>query len=214
MIELHNIEKRYGEKYALKNLSMIISKREYISIIGKSGAGKSTLLNILSGIDPPTSGEYFFKGRKLLSDRNRLARFRADHVGMVVQNFALITSMNVYNNIALPLRYQKVPKEEIDGKVKEIMKSMGIEDKMKAYPTQLSEGECQRVAIARALIKEPEILLADEPTGSLDYENKIMVMDILERLHKKGMSILLVTHNMEIAGKATKTLKMENGQIS
>ena len=211
MIQLKEIQRDYKKVKALAGINLEINAGDYISIIGKSGAGKSTLLNILAGIDVPSSGEYYFKGKKLTTNIHKLAMFRAENIGLIVQNFALINSMTVYENIALPLKYIGLSKKKMLREVHNIAEYLGIEEKLNSYPEELSGGQCQRTAIARALIRKPEILLADEPTGALDYENKELILDILRNLNKENIAIVVVTHDMDVANEADQILKMENG---
>lgn len=213
MIELVNVSKKYKKVVALHNINFKIVQGDFISIIGKSGAGKSTLLNILAGIDVPSNGKYLYNGEVLPNDIHSLSKFRVDNIGIIVQNFALINSIKVYDNIALPLKYQKYSKERIKNEVIEISKVIGIEDKLNSYPNKLSGGECQRVAIARAVVKKSKIILADEPTGSLDDENRDIILSILKDLNKNGVSIIIVTHDLEIAKQTHKKYTMENGMF-
>lgn len=142
---------------------------------------------------------------------HELAKFRSRNIGIIVQNFALISSENIFNNIALPLRYMKFSKERIQKEVKEMAECLEIEDKLTSYPDELSGGQCQKVAIARAVIKKPKLLLADEPTGSLDYESKGMILHILKELNKQSISIIMVTHDLEIANQANSIYTLEKG---
>lgn len=211
MIKLENITKTYKRATALDKLNFNLKQGDYVSIIGKSGAGKSTLLNIIAGIDSPTEGDYYFEDKKITSNIHKLTKFRAQNIGIIVQNFALINNMNIYNNIALPLVYMKYNKDEIKHGVREIAASLEIEDKLINYPNELSGGECQKVAIARAVIKRPKILLADEPTGSLDYESKKIILNILKNLNKQSISIIMVTHDLEVANQSNMIYTLENG---
>lgn len=213
MIQLRDIRREYKETIALNGIDLDIEEGDYISIVGKSGAGKSTLLNILAGIDVPTSGNYYFYGKKLSKQIQKLARFRFQNIGLIVQNFALISTMTILENVALPLKYRGDERRTLYHQVEKMLDSFGILDKMDSYPEQLSGGECQRAALARALICNPKILLADEPTGSLDYENKQQIIETLNELNSAGMTIVVVTHDMEVANQAAQILKMENGQI-
>lgn len=211
MIELINISKYYKKTKALDSINFELKQGDYISIVGKSGAGKSTLLNILAGIDIPTEGEYLFEGKRISNKINQLSKFRAKNIGIIVQNFALINNINIFNNIALPLMYMNYDKLKIKQEVNEMAKSLDIEDKLYSYPNELSGGECQKVAIARAIIKKSKILLADEPTGALDFESKKIILDILNDLNKQSVSIIIVTHDLDVANQSNKIVTLDKG---
>lgn len=217
LIELKEISKSYNKKrkriVALDNINLKVDKNKFTCIIGKSGAGKSTLLNILATIDKQTCGEYIFNGKPVLGNVNDLSLFRKENIGLVVQNFALINDMTIYNNIALPLIYDDFEKDIINLEVQKVAKQLLIEDKLKQYPTELSGGECQRVAIARAMIKKPKLLLADEPTGSLDAENKEIVLNLLKELQKMSTTVILATHDSSIYNKADRVVVLEKGKL-
>ena len=213
MLKLENVNKKYKKNNALENINLKIEKGEFISIIGKSGAGKSTLLNIIGGLDCITSGKYYFDQQVLKQDKKSLAEFRYNNIGIIVQNYALIEYKNVFYNIALPLMYQKVNKEVIQERVLYWAKYLDIEDKLNNFPKELSGGQCQRVAIARALCKNPNILLADEPTGALDFENKKTVLDILTKLNNDGITIILSTHDKDLIKYTNRCISIDNGKI-
>jgi len=217
LIQLDKITKIYhnfggNKKYALKEIDLFIKKGELVAIIGPSGAGKSTLLNILGGIDKPNSGHYYFDNTLIEFKANKLAHFRRNNIGFIVQNHALIEDMTVYDNIALPLKYSLKSKAQLENYVLEIASYLNIKDQLSNYPTQLSGGECQRVAIARAIINKPRLILADEPTGSLDSENKRNVMNIFKDIHKSTTTII-VTHDYEIADNCHRVIELNNGGI-
>ena len=183
MLKLTGIQKTFGKKdarvEALRGVDMEIHRGEMVAIMGKSGSGKSTLLNICGALMKPDQGEYRFDGKLLDLDKQKiLTKMRKDHIGFVVQYFALIEDMNVFENVALPLRYQKLHRREIRSRVTETLKLLEIEDKIKSYPDELSGGQ-QQVAIARAIVKNPQLLLADEPTGALDEATGESVMEVL-----------------------------------
>lgn len=217
-IELFNINKQYGQNEAkvkaLDEISLKIKKSESIAIIGPSGSGKSTLLNIIGMLDNPTSGEVIIGGTKISNlKENEIARLRNEKIGFIVQHFALISDYTVFENIELPLIYAKVPYIERKKKVFEMCKELGILEKIKYTPKELSGGQCQRVAIARALINNPEIILADEPTGALDSETGEEILNILNKLNKKGTTLVVVTHDINIANKFDKIIKVHDGKL-
>ena len=217
MIELNNIYKIYGKGdsivHALKGATIHIQSNEMVAIMGKSGSGKSTLLNIMGGLCSFNSGEYMFKGQNLdFNNQKNLLEFRRNTVGIVLQNFALLDDITVHENIAMSLNYHKLTKKEIRKQVDEMLDLLEIGDKKKAYPPQLSGGQQQRVAIARAMIKNPEFLLADEPTGSLDDQTESYVLDILKRIHSsKKTTIVIATHDKSVAECCDRTVILKDG---
>lgn len=216
-IRLVDINKSYGNKHnkrhVLKDLTVEFSSGEMVAIVGKSGSGKSTLLNLIGGIDKPDSGEYYFKGNKVNSkDKRYMASFRRKNIGFVVQNFALINDLNVFDNIALPMRYQKKATSEIKNRVHNLLENIDLIDKSNEYPTNLSGGEAQRIAIARALACNPGLILADEPTGALDYGNEQIILDVFKEINKQGATILIVTHDLDIAKSCNRTIEIFNGK--
>lgn len=219
MIELKNIIKTYGvleaKVCALNNVNIKIEKGEFVAIVGPSGSGKSTLLNILGGIDSSSSGEYYLNSRKIsdLSGKN-MASLRNEEFGFVLQYFGLINDYTIYENVALPLKYSKKKIRKKKELVREMLKKLSIENKENAYPTELSGGQCQRVAIARALINNPNIILADEPTGALDKETGIQIMEILKNLNEEGKTVIIVSHDENIYSKCNRIIKIEDGNIS
>ncbi|MGG7060233.1 ABC transporter ATP-binding protein [Clostridium tertium] len=217
-IEIKNITKKYGKgdstTVAIDKVSLSIDKGEMIAIIGKSGSGKSTLLNILGGLINFDEGEYFFNNIKINADKKiDLLKFRRDYISFIVQDFALINDMTVYNNIILPLEYKKLPKMEIKSKVFDVIEKLDIKDNAHKYPNEISGGQAQRVAIARAIVKNPELILADEPTGSLDQKNGEIVLEILKDLNKQGKTIIIVTHDLNIAKNCNRTIHIHDGRI-
>lgn len=215
---LINIKKYYEKNKittnVLKGINLTINQGEMICIMGVSGSGKSTLLNIIAGLLPATSGEYYYCHNKLnISDYHMMEKFRHDKVGIILQKFALIEDLSVYENIALPLKYQKVPSKNIHPKVHNIMKELDLDQKEDYYPDELSGGQQQRVAIARALIKQPEVVIADEPTGSLDEDNTQKIMAIFQKLNQQGITIIIATHDTTIASLCHRTLFLKNGLI-
>lgn len=218
MLKLTGIQKTFGKKdarvEALRGVDMEIHRGEMVAIMGKSGSGKSTLLNICGALMKPDQGEYRFDGKLLDLDKQKiLTKMRKDHIGFVVQYFALIEDMNVFENVALPLRYQKLHRREIRSRVTETLKLLEIEDKIKSYPDELSGGQQQRVAIARAIVKNPQLLLADEPTGALDEATGESVMEVFEQIHRMGKTLIIVTHDEKVADQCDRIIYLRDGRI-
>ena len=216
MIQLSEAKKIYGTGestvHALSGISLNIQKGEFVAITGKSGCGKTTLLNIIGLLDNLTEGHYTLNGQDVrhLSDKAK-ARLRFQTFGYIFQSFNLLSSHTVAENVALPLGYAGVPKQERLARAAEMLRKVGLLDKMKAYPNELSGGQQQRVAIARALINHPPIILADEPTGNLDSRSSAQIMDILAELADEGATLLLVTHDAGVARRAGRRVRMEDG---
>ena len=219
MIQLSEAKKIYGTGestvHALSGISLNIQKGEFVAITGKSGCGKTTLLNIIGLLDNLTEGHYTLNGQDVrhLSDKAK-ARLRFQTFGYIFQPFNLLSSHTVAENVALPLGYAGVPMQERLARAAELLRKVGLLDKMKAYPNELSGGQQQRVAIARALINHPPIILADEPTGNLDSRSSAQIMDILAELADEGATLLLVTHDAGVARRAGRRVRMEDGGIS
>lgn len=214
--ELKNIGKIYGKgeasTEALRGIELKIEKGDFWAIIGPSGSGKSTLLNILGCIDVPTSGEYFLNGQLVNKFTNsQLSAARNETISFIFQYFALLNEYTVYENIMLPLNCRKISVREKKQLVNYYMKRLGIEGLSKKEPTQISGGQQQRVAIARALVTKPDIILADEPTGALDRKTGEEVMKILHEINAEGKTIVVVTHDMEVAKAAKKQFYIEDG---
>ena len=219
MIQLSEAKKIYGKGesavHALSGISLNIQKGEFVAITGKSGCGKTTLLNIIGLLDNLTEGHYTLNGQDVrhLSDKAK-ARLRFQTFGYIFQSFNLLSSHTVAENVALPPGYAGVPKQERLARGAEMLRKVGMLNKMKAYPNELSGGQQQRVAIARALINHPPIILADEPTGNLDSRSSAQIMDILAELTDEGATLLLVTHDAGVARRAGRRVRMEDGGIS
>lgn len=218
LIKVENLTKIYKtgtvETKALNNISFTIQEGEFAAVIGRSGCGKSTLLHILGGMDKPTNGFYLFNGIKVMDLKGcSLARFRNQQIGFVFQGFYLMNEMNAEENVTLPLGYANVNKRERKRRALELLDAVGLKEKAKHKPSELSGGEQQRVAIARAIAGNPKVLFADEPTGSLDEENSKKIMKLLEDLNKKGLTIVMVTHDMELSKKAGRIIKIKDGYI-
>ncbi|MCD7931618.1 MAG: ABC transporter ATP-binding protein [Tannerellaceae bacterium] len=218
MIKLVNLEKVYRTKeietVALENVNLEVQKGEFLSIMGPSGCGKSTLLNIIGLLDTPTNGLIEINGVNTISMNDKQqAAFRNRELGFVFQSFHLINSLNVLDNVELPLLYRKVSASERRHAAQEVLEKVGLSHRMKHFPTQLSGGQCQRVAIARAIVGQPNIILADEPTGNLDSKMGIEVMDILHKLNKEdGRTIVMVTHNEHQAKQTSHTIRFFDGR--
>ena len=218
MIKLTCINKIYRtneiETLALENVNLDVEKGEFVSIMGPSGCGKSTLLNIMGLLDAPSRGKIEINGTSVENMKDKeLAAFRNKTLGFVFQSFHLINSLNVIDNVELPLLYRKMPAKERTRLAKEVLERVGLSHRMRHMPTQLSGGQCQRVAIARAIVGNPEIILADEPTGNLDSKMGAEVMELLHKLNKEdGRTIVMVTHNEEQAKQTSRTIRFFDGR--
>lgn len=218
IIKTENLKKSFRtsevETIAINDLNFEVNKGEFVAIMGPSGCGKTTLLNILGLLDTPSSGTYYLNGQDVstLNERDRTF-LRRGKIGFVFQSFNLIDELTVFENIELPLSYLKIKTAERRKMVDDIMERMAISHRAKHFPHQLSGGQQQRVAIARAVVANPEIILADEPTGNLDSKNGIEVMNILTELNHNGTSIVMVTHNKRDAEYAHRTIDMFDGHI-
>lgn len=218
LIEIKNIVKRYemGEEelYALNGVSLDIHKNEYISIMGPSGSGKSTLMNIIGCLDTPTSGDYFLKSKNVSEmDDDELAEIRNREIGFVFQTFNLLARSDALHNVELPLIYSGMSKSNRLQRAEEALVNVGLGDRMKHKPNELSGGQRQRVAVARALVNNPSIILADEPTGNLDSKTGEEIMLLFEELNKNGNTIILVTHEEDIARHSRRIVKIKDGLI-
>ena len=218
MIELERISKTYtrptGESVqALDGVSLTIDRGEFVAVVGASGSGKSTLMNILGLLDEPTAGRYLFDGQDVaaLSGTDQ-ARFRNKRVGFVFQSFHLLARTTALENVELPLLYSD--RRDIDGLGRKALEAVGLTDRMRHTPSELSGGQQQRVAIARALVNEPDLLLADEPTGNLDAQSAAEIMRILQHLNQSGRTIVLVTHDPAMAAHARRVIRLEAARVS
>lgn len=218
LITLKNINKVYRtdeiETQALENVNIQVREGEFVSIMGPSGCGKSTLLNIIGLLDAPTGGEIAINGVDVLGMKDKeLSAFRNRNLGFVFQSFHLIGSLNVLDNVEVPLLYRNIPAKERTRLAKEILEKVGLSHRMYHFPSQLSGGQCQRVAIARAVVGNPEILLADEPTGNLDSKMGAEVMELLHKLNKEeGRTIVMVTHNETQAKQTDRIIRFFDGR--
>jgi ABC-type lipoprotein export system ATPase subunit len=216
MIELKNIEKIYrrGAEVvrALRGVDLKVDKEELVAITGPSGAGKTTLLHILGCLDQPTNGEVLIDGVDASNlPESELVRLRREKIGFVFQQFYLIPGLSVFDNIALPLLFSKKP--ATPEKIRRLAEMVGLEHRLDHIPSQLSGGEMQRTAIARGLVNDPEILLADEPTGNLDSENSEKIFDILRSLKGDGITIAMITHNPDLAARAERIIQIKDGSV-
>ena len=218
ILKLENVYKSYTQGKepvpVLKDICLQVEEGEYIAIMGPSGSGKTTLMNLLGCLDVPSSGLYELDGQEIgrLND-DQLADIRNKTIGFVFQSFHLLAKMNALDNVALPLLYRGVPLKERRERAAEALKMMGLEDRMEFMPNQLSGGQCQRVAIARAIVGNPKLLLADEPTGALDTTAGKQIMEIFRQLSNQGITIIMITHEPDIAACADKTYHILDGEL-
>ena len=220
MLEVQNIKKIYRSRFgkneleALKSINFTVEAGEYIAIMGESGSGKTTLLNILALLDRPTSGKVILMGKDLQEIKdNEMAKFRRENLGFVFQDFNLLDTFSVKDNILLPLVLSRMPVKQLMGELKPVVKALGIEKLLEKYPYELSGGQKQRVAVARAIITNPDLLLADEPTGALDSKTSEQLLQIFQRLNFNGQTILMVTHSSIAASHAKRVLFIKDGQV-
>jgi len=218
LIVLRDLVKIYRlgemEVHALRGVSLKIEAGEFVAIMGASGSGKSTLMNILGCLDVPTSGTYTLEGTDVSTlGENRLAEIRSSKIGFVFQNFNLIPRTTALENVQLPLFYKEIPSRDKKAMALQALERVGLADRKRHHPAQLSGGQQQRVAIARALVTNPSIILADEPTGNLDSQASREIMDTLTQLNREGITIILITHEADIAGYARRTIMMKDGVI-
>lgn len=220
MIKLENITKVFYtdeiQTKALDSVNLEVGRQEFVSIMGPSGCGKSTLLNIIGLLDEPSGGSLYIDDvpTQGLDDR-QLSRLRNEKIGFIFQSFHLIPSMNMIDNVSLPMLYRKdTPgRHAIKERAEEMLRKVGLEHRMKHFPSQLSGGQCQRAAIARALMGAPEVLLADEPTGNLDSRMGAEIMGLLQGLNSEGVTIIMVTHDEKIAHQTGRIIRMEDGTV-
>ena len=218
VLELHHVGKQYvmGENTlnALQDVNLTIYRNDYAAFIGPSGSGKSTLMNIVGCLDKPTSGEYVLNGTPVATlDDNQLARIRNREIGFIFQNFNLLGRSDALHNVMQPLIYRGIPLAERKRMATEALRNVGLGDRLTHLPNQLSGGQRQRVAIARALVGKPSILLADEPTGNLDSSTSRDVMSMFDDLHKQGHTIIIVTHDQNIANHCRRVIRIMDGKV-
>ena len=218
MLELKNIYKNYTQGKmdvpVLKDISLSVDEGEYVAIMGPSGSGKTTLMNIIGCLDSPTSGEYILEGKDISqSSDNKLSDVRLHSIGFVFQCFYLLSRQSALENVALPLLYAGVRRKERLEIARKALERVGLGDRVNFKPTQLSGGQCQRVAIARAIVNNPKVLLADEPTGALDTKSGEQIMEIFQKLNEEGVTIVMITHEPEIAAHAKRVLHIRDGML-
>ncbi len=218
MIELQGVKKLYeiGESVipALNGLSLKINKGEFVAILGASGSGKSTAMNMIGSLDIPSEGKVLLEGADIShAEESELAQLRGKKIGFIFQSFNLIPSLTALGNVMLPMTFQNVPREQRKIRATQLLMQVGLKERMSNLPSQLSGGERQRVAIARALINDPEIILADEPTGNLDSKTGTEIIKTLTDLHKQGRTIILITHDEKVAKQAQRRIKIKDGKL-
>jgi putative ABC transport system ATP-binding protein len=218
VIELSGVSKVYGkgeaEVRALDGVDIAIERGDFVAIIGASGSGKSTMMNIIGCLDAPTSGSYLLDGINTVElDEYQQAQIRNRKIGFVFQNFNLISRTKAADNVAMPLAYARVGRQERHARALEMLDAVGLSSRADHKPSQLSGGQQQRVAIARALVTNPVLLLADEPTGALDSRASAEILDLFDRLHESGRTIIMITHEMDVAERAGRVVRMQDGRI-
>ncbi|MBR1561726.1 MAG: ABC transporter ATP-binding protein [Ruminococcus sp.] len=212
LLELKNVYKIYGELHALDDVSLKVEKGEWVSIMGPSGSGKSTMMNIIGCMDKPSKGEVLLDGVDIAKEsKKNLTNIRRDKIGLIFQQFHLVNYLTAIENVMLAQYYHSLPDEK---EALEALERVGLADRAKHLPSQLSGGEQQRVCVARALINYPEIILADEPTGNLDEKNEETVVELFHKLHDEGTTLIVVTHDPEVAEVAQRTLVLRDGKLS
>ncbi len=218
ILELKNIYKEYIQGKmsvpVLKNVDFSMDEGEYVAIMGPSGSGKTTLMNIIGCLDQPTQGQFFLDGEDVSKcTENQMSDIRLRKIGFVFQSFHLLPRQSALTNVELPLNYAKVPKKERRERAFQALERVGLADRVNFLPNQLSGGQMQRVAIARAIVNNPKLLLADEPTGALDSKSGAQVMELFQKLNDEGVSVLMITHDAEIAAHAKRMVMIRDGEV-
>lgn len=220
LLEVKNLKKIYSTRFggnqvqALSNVNFSVEEGEYVAIMGESGSGKTTLLNILAALDKPTSGEVMLNGKSLAAVKEgNIAEFRRANLGFVFQDFNLLDNFSLEDNIFLPLVLARTPYKDMQQRILPIAEKLGISDLLKKYPYEVSGGQKQRAAVARALITNPQIILADEPTGALDSKASDHLLDLFSGINKSGQTILMVTHSTKAASHASRVIFIKDGQV-
>ncbi len=218
ILELKNIYKEYIQGKmsvpVLKNVDFSMEEGEYVAIMGPSGSGKTTLMNIIGCLDQPTQGQFFLDGEDVSKcTENQMSDIRLRKIGFVFQSFHLLPRQSALTNVELPLNYAKVPKKERRERAFQALERVGLADRVDFLPNQLSGGQMQRVAIARAIVNNPKLLLADEPTGALDSKSGVQVMELFQKLNDEGVSVLMITHDAEIAAHAKRMVMIRDGEV-
>ena len=212
LLELKNVSKIYGDLKALNDVSIKVEKGEWVAIMGPSGSGKSTMMNIIGCMDKPTMGEVLLDGVDISKEPQKvLTDIRRDKIGLIFQQFHMVTYLTAVENVMVSQYYHSMPDEE---EALEALGRVGLRERAKHLPGQLSGGEQQRVCVARALINHPELILADEPTGNLDEANENIVLDLFRQLHQEGTTLIVVTHDPEVADAAQRTIVLEHGRVA
>ena len=212
LLELKNVSKIYGELKALDNVSLHVDKGEWVAIMGPSGSGKSTMMNIIGCMDKPTKGEVLLDGVDISKESSkRLTDIRRDKIGLIFQQFHMVNYLTAVENVMVSQYYHSMPDEE---EALEALGRVGLRERARHLPSQLSGGEQQRVCVARALINHPELILADEPTGNLDEANENIVLDLFRQLHREGTTLIVVTHDPGVAEAAQRTIVLEHGRVA
>jgi putative ABC transport system ATP-binding protein len=219
LVATESLNKAYqlgeAEVEVLKGITLSVAKGEFVAVCGPSGSGKTTLLNIISGIDKPTGGKVLVLGEDLtVQDENFLAEFRCSHVGFVFQSYNLVSTLTVAENVAFPMEWIRKPTAEIETRMTKLLETVGLQHRAKHFPSQLSGGEQQRVAFARALANDPELILADEPTGNLDKTNSQKITQVLKLLKTEGKTVIVATHDPELMQLADRQVRLEDGRLA
>src|SRR5699024_405073 len=218
LIQFDHLERSFQtgevEVRVLKGISLTVEEGEFLAIMGASGSGKSTLMNLIGGLDYPSGGSYYFKGREIANySQEELAKLRREHFGFIFQRYHLLNTLTAKGNVEMPAIYSGVSVGDRDRRARDLLKALGLGDRVDYYPTQLSGGQQQRVSIARALMNGGEIILADEPTGALDSHSGEEVMAILHQLRDRGHTVIIVTHDPQVAAQAERVIEIRDGEI-